>query len=45
MVDQQPERADLAIWRERRKNDSAARKPRNKAKYYRKSKHRDKSYA
>lgn len=34
------ERVDLTKWRARRQNESAARKPRNKAKYYRPRKHR-----
>lgn len=38
------ERADLAKWRQRRQCESAARKPRNKSKYYRKAKHANKKY-
>lgn len=36
----EPERADLAKWRQRRMFESAARKPHNKSKYTRKTKHR-----
>lgn len=43
-MSQKEERVDLQIWRERRKNDSAARRRRNRAKYdrndYRKEKQR-----
>ena len=38
------ERADLAKWRQRRQCESAARKPRNKSKYRRVTKHKNKRY-
>lgn len=39
-MNDKPERVDLVKWRQRRMFESAARKPRNKAKYNRKTKHR-----